>query len=162
MGALGARWRGMVGMARDWVRRVACERRMQERTCGKKAVTSVVRLALQILLEDHSLLWTSLTNDNSFVYLILSLLSRLFIVDSRCAGWTALYHVACMSTTCWSNIYLPHFHVAQKVKTPDTRPGSTTPGSQKFENGIRYGRIPKDHPKPRAIGLGNPFRKANN
>ena len=70
MGALGARWRGTVGMARDWVRRVACERRMQDRTCGKKAATSVVRLALQFLLEDHFLLWASLTNDNSLVYLL--------------------------------------------------------------------------------------------
>ena len=50
IGALGARWRGTVGMARNFVRRVACERRMQDRTCGKKAATSVVRLALQILI----------------------------------------------------------------------------------------------------------------
>lgn len=59
MGALGARWRGTVGMAWDWVYRVASERRMQDCTCGKKAATSVVRLALQILLEDRFFLWTS-------------------------------------------------------------------------------------------------------
>lgn len=162
MGALGARWRGMVGMARDWLRRVASEGRMQERTFGKKAATSVARLALQISLEDHFLLWTSLTNDNSFVYLLLSLLSRGFIMDSRCAGRTKLRNVACKSTICWSNIYLPHLLVVWEEKTPDTRPGSTTPCSQKFENGIRYGRILEHHPKLRAIALGNPFRKANN
>ena len=59
MGALGARWRGTVGMARDWVCRVANERRMQDCTCGKKAATSVVRLALQILLEDHLCIYSS-------------------------------------------------------------------------------------------------------
>ena len=56
MGALGIKWRGMVGIAWDWVCGIACKRRMQERVhAEKKAGTSVVRLALQILLEDHFL-----------------------------------------------------------------------------------------------------------
>ena len=57
MGALGVKWRGTVGIAWDWVRRIVCKRRMHERVhAEKKAGTSVVRLALQILLEDHFLL----------------------------------------------------------------------------------------------------------
>ena len=36
-----------------------------------------------------------------------------------------------MTTTCWTKVHLTHTHVAQREKTPDTTPSSTTPCPRK-------------------------------